>query len=169
MEPMPVWALALTYWLHMLATVLWLGSLVAVTLLVLPAARRSLDTKSQSQLLEAIQHRLDPLGWFSLALLLITGLFQMSANPNYEGFLAISGQWAISILVKHIFFGGMILVSAAQTWWLLPSIRRAMLRQQKSGDETDVIALRKREALLLNLNLILAILILGMTALARAA
>ena len=166
---MPIWALALTYWFHMLATVFWLGSLVAVTLLVLPAARRSLDTKSQSQLLEAIQRRLDPLGWFSLALLLITGLFQMSANPNYEGFLAISGQWAVSILVKHIFFFLMILVSAAQTWWLLPSIRRAMLRQQKSGDETALIALRKREAYLLNLNLILAILILGMTALARAA
>jgi len=165
---MPVWALALTYWLHMLATVLWLGSLAAVTLLVLPAARRSLDTVSQSKLLGAIQRRLDPLGWFSLALLLVTGMFQMSANSNYEGFLAVRGQWAISILAKHIFFGLMILVSAAQTWWLLPNIQRAMLRQQKSGDETEIVFLRKREAYLLNLNLILAILILGMTALARS-
>ena len=91
----------------------------------------------------------------------------MSANANYEGFLAISGQWASSILVKHIFFGLMIVVSAAQTWWLLPTMQRAMLRQQKNGDGAE--ALQKREALLLNLNLILAILILGMTALARAA
>jgi hypothetical protein len=44
-----------------------------------------------------------------------------------------------------------------------------MLRQQKLGDETEIASLRKRETLLLNLNLILAILILGMTALARAA
>ncbi|MBT3190533.1 MAG: hypothetical protein HN736_07825 [Anaerolineae bacterium] len=166
---MPVWALALTYWLHMLATVIWLGSLSAVTLLVLPAARRSLDAISQSKLLEAIQRRLDPLGWFSLALLLLTGMFQMSANPNYDGFLAFSGLWATSILVKHIFFLLMIFVSAAQTWWLLPNIQRAMLRQQKLGDETEIASLRKRETLLLNLNLILAILILGMTALARAA
>ena len=166
---MPVWALALTYWIHMLATVLWLGSLAAISLLVLPAARRSLDAKAQSELLAAIQKRLEPLGWFSIALLLVTGMFQMSANPNYEGFLAIRGQWASSILIKHIFFLGMIVVSAAQTWWLLPSMRRAMLRQQKSGDMGEVAVLQKREALLLNLNLILAILILGMTALARAA
>jgi len=153
----------------MLATVLWLGSLAAISLLVLPAARRSLDAKAQSELLAAIQKRLEPLGWFSIALLLVTGMFQMSANPNYEGFLAIRGQWASSILIKHIFFLGMIVVSAAQTWWLLPSMRRAMLRQQKSDDMGEVAVLQKRDALLLNLNLILAILILGMTALARAA
>ncbi len=166
---MPVWALALTYWIHMLATVLWLGSLALLSLVVIPAMRRSLDAKSQSKLMAAIQKRIDPLGWFSVALLLVTGMFQMSANPNYEGFLAISGQWASSILIKHIFFLGMIGVSAAQTWWLLPSMQRAMLRQQKSGDLAEVEALQKREALLLKLNLFFAVLILGMTALARAA
>ena len=152
----------------MLATVLWLGSLASLSLLVLPALRK-VDVKSQGILLEAIQKRLDSLGWFSLALLLATGMFQMSANSNYEGFLALRGTWAISILIKHIFFGLMIVVSAAQTWWLLPNIQRAMLRQQKLGDEKEIASLRKREALLLNLNLILAILILGVTALARAA
>ena len=151
----------------MLATVLWLGSLASLSLLVLPALRK-VDVKSQGILLEAIQKRLDSLGWFSLALLLATGMFQMSANSNYQGFLALSGTWAISILIKHVFFLGMIGVSAAQTWWLLPNIQRAMLRQQKLGDEVEITLLRKREALLLNLNLILAILILGMTALARA-
>lgn len=166
---MPVWALALTYWIHMLATVLWLGSLAVLSLIVIPAMRNSLDAKDQAKLMAAIQKKLDPLAWFSVALLLVTGMFQMSANPNYEGFLAISGQWASSILIKHIFFLGMIVVSGAQTWWLLPNIRRAMLRQQKSNDMTEVVALQKQEKLLLNLNLILAILVLGMTALARAA
>lgn len=166
---MPVWALALTYWIHMLATVLWLGSLAVLSLVIIPAMQRSLDAKNQVRLMAAIQKKLDPLGWLSVALLLVTGMFQMSANPNYEGFLAIRGQWASSILIKHIFFLGMIVVSAAQTWWLLPSMQRAMLHQQKSGDLAEVAALQKREKLLLNLNLVLAILILGMTALARSA
>jgi uncharacterized membrane protein len=166
---MPNWALALTYWIHMLATVLWLGSLALLSLIVIPAMRHSLELKSQTKLMAAIQKRLDPLGWFSVALLLVTGMFQMSASPSYNGFLAIHGQWASSILVKHIFFLGMIAVNAAQTWWLLPNIQRAMLRLQKSGDLGEVEALQKREKLLLNLNLILAILVLGMTALARAA
>lgn len=169
MDTMPVWALALTYWLHMLATVLWLGSLALLSLIVIPAIRRTLDTNNQIKLMAVIQKRLDPLAWFSIALLLATGMFQMSANDNYEGFLAISGQWASSILIKHIVFLAMIAISAAQTWWLLPSMQRAMLRLQKNGDMAEVEALQKRETLLLNLNLILAILVLGMTALARAA
>ncbi len=153
----------------MLATVLWFGSLALLSLVVIPAMRKSLDAASQTKLMAAIQKKLDPLGWFSVALLLATGMFQMSANPNYDGFLAICGQWAWSILVKHLFFLGMIAVNAAQTWWLLPNIQRAMLRQQKSGDMAEVARLQKREKLLLNLNVVLAILVLGMTALARAA
>ncbi len=34
-----VWALSLAYWLHMLATVAWIGGLVTLCMLVLPAAR----------------------------------------------------------------------------------------------------------------------------------
>jgi uncharacterized membrane protein len=166
---MPVWALALTYWIHMLATVLWLGSLAVLSLVVIPAMRNSLDAKLQIKLMVAMQKKLDPLGWFSVALLLTTGMFQMSANPNYDGFLAIRGQWAWSILIKHIFFLGMIAVNAAQTWWVLPALQRAMLRQQKSGDVAEVEKLQKQEKLLLNLNLFLAVLVLAMTALARAA
>lgn len=153
----------------MLATVLWLGSLALLSLIVIPAMRRSLDAKNQIKLMAAIQKRIDPLAWFSIALLLVTGMFQMSASPNYDGFLAISGQWATSILLKHIVFAAMIGVSAAQTWWLLPSMQRAMLRQQKNGKLVEVATLQKREALLLNLNFVLAILVLGMTALARVA
>ena len=43
----PAWALALTYWLHLLATVTWVGSLAGVSLLILPAMKRSLDSANQ--------------------------------------------------------------------------------------------------------------------------
>jgi uncharacterized membrane protein len=52
----PAWALALSYWLHMLATVLWIGSLSALVVLVLPAARSSLDATGYATLVGQIQH-----------------------------------------------------------------------------------------------------------------
>jgi uncharacterized membrane protein len=91
----PDWALSLAYWLHMLATVVWIGALATLSLVVLPAARRSLEVKAYADLIGQIQRRLDPLGWFSLLLLAGTGLVQMSANPYYSGFLAIENRWAI--------------------------------------------------------------------------
>lgn len=167
----PFWALSLVYWLHMLATVIWIGSLAAVGLVVLPAAHRSLTVQGYADLLGGIQRRLDPLGWFSLALLGATGLIQMSVNQNYQGFLAIDNRWAVAILVKHLLFLFMIGVSAYMTWGVLPQLRRLALRQARSLNdphfpETDQLI--KRETWLLRLNLILGVLILALTALARA-
>ncbi|HNB50959.1 MAG TPA: CopD family protein [Anaerolineales bacterium] len=162
----PAWALALSYALHMLATVLWIGGLAAVVLLIHPAARR-LPAPERDALLEAAQRRLDPVGWFCLALLTGTGLIQMSASPQYEGFLAVTNQWAVSILLKHIVFFGMAGVSAYLTWFSLPDLKRAILRQA-SGKTVDVAPLQARNLLLLRLNLILGIIVLIFTALARA-
>lgn len=168
-ETTPFWALSLAFWLHMLATVVWIGGLVALVIIVLPAAYRTLTPESYSQLLGQIQRRLDPLAWLSLAVLLVTGLFQLSANPNYEGLLSISGRWAISILIKHILFLGMIGISAYLTWGVLPSLRRIAMLQAKGMDPQEAEKLQQREVLLMRVNLILGVLILGFTALARAA
>ena len=40
-ETTPYWALSLAFWLHMLATVAWIGGLVAVAILVLPGAKKN--------------------------------------------------------------------------------------------------------------------------------
>ncbi len=78
----PAWALALTFWLHLLATVTWIGSLASISLLILPAMQRALSPDTQLIFIEAMQKRLEPIAWFSMSLLLITGLFQMSVNPR---------------------------------------------------------------------------------------
>ncbi|MFN8403051.1 MAG: hypothetical protein U0V48_05800 [Anaerolineales bacterium] len=102
MTPPPVWAIAVVYWLHFLGTVMWVGSLAAIAFLILPAMKRTLDLTTQLALIEAIQKRFEPVTWFSLSLLVLTGLFQMSVNPHYDGFLSTSTQWSLAILAKHI-------------------------------------------------------------------
>jgi uncharacterized membrane protein len=164
----PIWALALTYWLHLLATVTWVGSLAGVSFLVLPAMKRSLNPDVQLVFIEAMQKRLEPIAWFSMSLLVITGLFQMSVNPHYDGFVSISSQWSLAILTKHLLGIGMVVVSAIQTWEVIPAIRRAIVLSKKNKNVEDVDRLRKREILLLRMNFGLSILILLATAFARA-
>lgn len=167
----PAWALTLAYWLHMLATVVWIGGLAALGIFVLPAARRSLAAAAYADLLAAIQRRFEPLAWFSLAVLTGTGMFQMSASPSYTGFLAFENRWAWAILIKHIFFLGMAGISAYLTWGLLPKTRRlALLRsRQAEGAAEPAARLEAQELRLLQLNLILGIIVLALTAIARAA
>lgn len=169
LESPPTWAVALVFWLHMLATVTWLGGLAAIAILVLPAVKRVLKPADQLAFIEAMQRRLEPLAWFSLAILIVTGLFQLSVNPHYDGFLSTSGDWSLAILTKHILVVLMIVVSAIQTWEVLPAIRRGLMRIEKGqADESEVKRLQNRETLLLRLNIGLSILILAATAFARA-
>ena len=169
LETPPTWAIALVYWLHMLATVAWLGGLASIAILVLPAAKRVLKPADQLAFIDGIQRRLEPLAWFSLAILIATGLFQLSVNPHYDGFLSTSGQWSLAILTKHTLVVLMIVVSAIQTWEVLPAIRRGLIRIEKGGtNEAEIKRLQKRETLLLRLNIALSILILAATAFARA-
>lgn len=164
----PAWALALTYWLHLLATVTWVGSLAGVSFLVLPAMKRALEPETQLVFIEAMQKRLEPIAWFSMTLLVLTGLFQMSVNPHYDGFISVSTQWSVAILTKHLLGIVMVAVSAIQTWEVIPAIRRAIVKSKKIKNAEELDRLRRREILLLRMNFGLSVLILLATAFARA-
>ena len=129
MSTPPSWVMAIFFWLHMLATVTWIGSLAAINLLVLPASTRTLKLADQLSFIAALQKRLEPLAWFSMGLLVVTGLFQMSANPHYDGFLSTSTQWSLAILIKHGLAAVMAVVSAIQTWEVLPAIHRTLMKK----------------------------------------
>ena len=160
------WILAILYWLHMLATVTWIGSLAAINLLVLPASTRTLKLVDQLSFIAAVQKRLEPLAWFCMGLLLVTGLFQLSTSPHYDGFLNTSTQWSLAILVKHGLAIVMVVVSAIQTWEVLPAIHRTLMKKEKAEDG-ELAKLQKKELLILRLNLLISALILAATAYAR--
>lgn len=164
----PVWALSVAYGLHMLATVIWIGGLAALVLFVLPVARHSLDAEAYAKLVDKAQRRLDPLGWLSLVVLVGTGLFQMSASPNYQGFVAVNNRWSAAILLKHIVFLGMVGVSAYQTWGIMPTMRRLAFLRAKGQETPQAEQLQRREERLLRLNFALGVIVLGLTAVARA-
>src|SRR5574340_1055010 len=164
----PYWALAITFWIHMLATAAWIGSLVATAAIVLPAAGRALQPVDRLALVEQVRVRLEPITWLSVSLLVVTGLFQMSVNPHYNGFLSTSGQWSLAMLAKHTLVGALIAVSAVHTWDALPSLRRALLQKPKLTEE-QIGRLQRREANLLRASVALGALVLLATGFARAA
>lgn len=165
----PSWALLISFWLHMLATVAWLGGLAALALFVFPSMRRTLKPKDYAVWADALNRKLDPIGWFSLGLLIFTGLLQMDGNSNYDGFLSLSNPWAVAICLKHIVFFGMIAVSAVLTWGVTPALSRAALsRAQGKADGQEQAILRRFQALIV-LNLLLGLLVLVFTAMARVA
>lgn len=161
------WILVFSYWIHLLATVIWLGGLALMGLVAWPALRRG--TLASNQWL-ALQQSFMPWANGSLLVLLITGFIQMTNDPNYTGFLAIDSLWAGAILIKHLAFGSMLLTGAYVQWSLYPAMARIRLlaekRPQSAAGEQE--RLTRRERRLLTLNLLCAAAILLFTAIATA-
>ncbi|MEW5987437.1 MAG: hypothetical protein AB1791_12455 [Chloroflexota bacterium] len=163
----PFWLLVASYWLHLLATVVWLGGLVVMSLVAWPAVRRRVLTP---EVWAELQRRLTPLTNTSLVILLITGFIQMTADPNYEGFLQVRTLWAQAILVKHLAFLGMVGLAAVMQWRIQPALARLSLlaatKPQLAAAERE--KLTQRELHLLRWNLLCAAAVLLCTAVATA-
>ncbi len=158
---MPTPALIASYWLHLLATVIWLGGLAMLVL----AAWQLRDASSQATL-DALERRFHPWGNVSLAVLIVTGLIQMGGDSHYEGLLIVRNPWSVGLLAKHVVIGGMVAVSVALQWGIYPALERARLLAERSPMEgaTAEAALRRRLRWLMMLNLGLGVLVLALTA-----
>ncbi|MBI3761587.1 MAG: CopD family protein [Chloroflexi bacterium] len=166
---MPPLLLALSYWLHMLATIVWVGGLAMMALVAWPGAQKILGPgPTMAALVAEWQRRFNPLAWLSLAVLIATGLTQMTANKNYAGFLNIANAWTAAILTKHIAVGGMIVIGAFMNGALQPALARLALLESRGKPAPEIEILRRRELALIRLNLACGILVLALTAVARA-
>lgn len=164
------WVLAASYLLHLVATVVWIGGLSTMALVVWPAMRRAIgDEATFGRVISAIETTFKPLSGLSLAVLIITGFIQMTANSNYKGFLNFGNLWAQVILLKHLSIIGMIVIGGVMNFGVQPELRRlAMLASEGVSTEADAAALRKRMDRLARINLGLGVLVLIFTAVARA-
>lgn len=161
--------LAISYFLHLIATVVWLGGLALMVLVIYPLqAQRaqSEDGDTWRPLLDALTLRWRPFANFSLLILLVTGVVQTGADEHYGGLLDFSESWGQAMLGKHIAFFGMVAVVGWLQFGLAPAMERAKLLASKDPSSLD--AVREREKRLTQANFALSIVVLFFTAVATA-
>jgi uncharacterized membrane protein len=165
---MTLWVLALFYWVHLLATVIWLGGMALLALIALPAWRQ--QTLATNQWL-ALQQRFTPWVNASMVLLWITGFVQMTNDEHYTGFLSVDSTWAWAMLIKHISVLALMGLGFYAQFRILPAMTRIQLLAGKKPAlaATEEARLSRQEQQLLRLNLLCAALVLLLTAVATAA
>ncbi len=158
--------LAISYFFHLIATVVWIGGLVTLTVFVWPETRKVLaNNPALYGLLTRMRKRFFPLTNFSLVVLTFTGLIQMSGDPHYEGVLQITNEWSQILLLKHIAIIGMVVCGLILQFGVTPALERAsMLVERGKGDPAEWERLRRREIRLTWINVILGLVVLGFTA-----
>jgi len=162
--------LSLSYTLHLVATVVWIGGLVTMAFVVQPVINSLLsDQKDSARAAEAIQKRFTPLANISLVVLVLTGMVQMTNNKFYRGFLQFDDLWAQAILLKHLAVIAMIVVAGMITFSIQPALRRnAMLIAAGVDDAGMADKLKAQQTRLMRIDLALSGVVLILTAIARA-
>jgi len=95
--------MALSTWLHSLATVVFVGHYLFLSLVYLPIFERRLKGDELRKLLEEASGRLRPFFGGSLLIFIITGTHLMLINESYLGLGDFFGNaWSALIVIKHV-------------------------------------------------------------------
>jgi uncharacterized membrane protein len=150
--------IALSYWLHSLATVVFIGHYLLLALIHLPAMNNtSLDVTGP--ILSEISKRSRRWMYASLLIFMVTGIYLMFADPNYRGVGDFNNFWSVMMLVKHILIVGMI----GAGFWFNAFLRVGpMLSSRNSAEQAFA-----RFKLFVNIMAVSGVLVLLLTALAQ--
>ncbi len=94
-------------WLHAVATVLFIGHPLLLSLLYLPAFAKA-KAELAGPILSDVSKRSRPWMYGSLLIFMVTGIYLMIVDPNYRGVGDFGNPWAVAMLLKHILIVAMI-------------------------------------------------------------
>ncbi|MDE2820356.1 MAG: CopD family protein [Chloroflexota bacterium] len=160
-------ALAISLFFHILATVVWIGGLLLITFLVIPQVNNALEGEAAlHQILLRIRGRFAQVSNLALVVLIVTGLLQMTADPNYDGLLRLDNPWSRVLLLKHLLIAVMALLGLALQLSVAPALERVslLLQHGKAGGDSEWRRLRRKERRLTLIIALLAMLILATSA-----
>ena len=100
---MSTFLVAISTWLHVLATIVMIGYFLFTTLIYLPVFERRMKAPDLRDLLEQVSARLRPFFGGSLLIFLVTGTHLTLINENYLGLGDFFGNpWSVLIVIKHV-------------------------------------------------------------------
>ena len=120
--------IALSTWLHALATVVFIGYFVLLALIYLPAIKDKYDV-TVGEILGEFSKRSRAWMYAALLTFMITGFHLMLVDPYYLGVGNFGNIWSILMLVKHVLILGMILAG----FWFNAILRVGPMLSSKAG------------------------------------
>ncbi len=161
--------LAVSLFFHILATLIWVGGLLLTVLLVWPEVTRALQENTALYgVLNRLRRRFTVYGNLALAVLIVTGMFQMAADENYDGLLQFDNLWSRVLLLKHIVIVLMVICGLALQMFISPALERTTLRAERGKADPAAVEgewskLRRREALLTWINAGMGVVVIALS------
>ena len=153
--------ISLSHFVHLLATVIWIGGIFMVLFVIIPSARTSLEPGAMSGLMKEITGKFTPMANLSILVMVITGVILAVYGEKFTDFLNVSNIWGGILFFKHIVVALMIIIHFYRGLVLAPRIGR--LSAQAAGSislPSEIARLQKFSLNLVKTNLVLGMFVL---------
>jgi uncharacterized membrane protein len=120
---------ALSFWLHALSSVVFIGHYLLLSLVYLPVFEKNQVEPLSATILSGISKRSRSWLYASILIFAVTGTYLTFVDPNYLGIGNFGNPWAILMLVKHI----LILAMLGMGFWFNGILRVGPLMVSKTG------------------------------------
>ncbi len=155
--------LGIVNWIHLLATVFWIGGMLVNLFVVIPSAQKTLEPAMVGKFVGTIMNRYRPLTIISMIVLLFSGIPMTILDPNYVP-LNFTGQWAIVILIKHIVVGILVALTLYAFFVMAPKVEAKAVE----GPSPELAGLQKRQLRITQIGAVLGIIVLLLTGIGTA-
>lgn len=117
-------------WLHLTATLLWLGGITFILLVAIPSARKVLQGEAGG-LMGEVTRRFTPMANISILFLILSGIFLMVIDGNISGEV-FKGERGTAMLLKILLFLLMLGVHFFRGKVLTPRIAKTQSNGEKA-------------------------------------
>lgn len=152
--------MALSHFVHVMGTVVWIGGILMILLVILPGSKTALESPMLGKLMKEVAKRFTPLANISILLLIASSFIIFYYDKNYTFLFDLDNNWNIVIVLKHFVVATMIIIHFYRGLILNPKIERF----SSQPNENQTSTLKKTSLILVKTNFALGIIVLLLTA-----
>src|SRR3990170_7467370 len=123
--------LAVSYWLHLIATVIWIGGITFILFIAIPSSKQVLGAES-GKLMGEISKRFTPLANYSIVLLFVSGIVLAGLNKQFSVVRTLESNWTMALTLKLVLFFSMTAIHFYRGLVLAPKIMRTATQTEKA-------------------------------------
>lgn len=150
-------------WLHIMATITWIGGMFTNFIILRPAMTKALSPAEIGKMMGPLMKRFKIVVYISIVVLGVTGIPLKIINPNYISIINFENSWEIVSFIKHICYGVLVLLAVYTFEVLSPKMGKLAAK----GPSPELKALQKKQATFGGLAFLTAIVILVLSSLMR--
>ena len=146
--------------LHLLATITWIGGMFFNVLILMPTVAKTLDPPTAGKFMSALFKRIRIMVYVSLAILFITGIPMKIASEYYVAIISFDTAWETVSFIKHVLVALLAIFAIINFEILNPSAAK----MAANGPSPELMALKKKQMKLAGISFLFGIIVVFLSA-----